>query len=284
MRLLLPLLLAISGHAGEWQAYDANRCVPYQDGQGICRIAWDWFVQNDGQVSCYSQNGGPWQGCESGTWSLRLLDCWPIATGQDVRVIVLDIAGIHADRVMELARKVSEADVSLLPLSRFYPDDVIAGIRSAVDAGAQIVVLPLGIVNPRGNDPLLLAAMEYGGTRGVAFVCAAPNDGRNLDTQPDYPCSWDLPYAIGVSCGMMDGTLYQFSAHGTNLLCFPGRNLVAAGVYYSGTSSASGVAAGCLAAMMERKPNRTPSRHKQALRYTATEAWNRVNFFAALNN
>lgn len=56
MRFLLSILclpLLAPAASVPWLPYDAERCVPYQTNPSICRTAWDWFVENNGEVSCY---------------------------------------------------------------------------------------------------------------------------------------------------------------------------------------------------------------------------------------
>jgi subtilisin family serine protease len=54
------------------------------------------------------------------------------------------------------------------------------------------------------GDPLLEDAIEAAGDAGIVFVAAAGNDGSDIDTQPTYPASYDLPNIISVA--MSDDT------------------------------------------------------------------------------
>lgn len=264
-----------------WLPYDPNRCVPYQTDNSICRTAWDWFVTATNEVSCYYQNGGPPQGCESGTWSLNLLQCWTLATGSGVKIAILDIDAIHGRRVKELCQKVCGADVQLAPIARYYPNVVAAAIIAIVDAGAQVIAMPFGIVNGSPSDPAVLSALEHGNTHNVLFVAAAPYDGRNVDANPDWP---NLPHLMQVNHGRMDGTLnLGYTSTGTNLLCFPGRNLVAQGVYYGGNSDACGVASGFVALLIDKHPTLSLAQIVNVLRATSDESWHRINAVRALS-
>ena len=274
MKITLSILLlgCLSATAGQvpWLAYDTNRCVPYQDNAAITRVAWDWFVDNHGEASCRCDIPNT---CESGNWSLRLPECWQLSTGAGVRIEVLDLAAIHGFRVAELCRKVTDGDVWLTGIGRYYPDVVSAAISNAVNNGSRVIVMPFGIVNGSPNVPPVSTALAYGGASNVIFVAAAPFSGV-----PDWP---DLPYLIQVTHGRMDGTInYGFTATGTNLLCCPGRNLVAQGVYYGCNSDASGVCGACVGLVWAKYPAKSNTEIVQLIRSTATEG--RINPLAAL--
>jgi len=216
------------------------------------------------------------QGCESGSWSLRLPECWTLSTGQGVRVDVLDQDSIHGRRVTELAGKVCD-EVRLVNIQRYYPETVSAAISNAVDGDARVVAMPFGIVNGSANDPRVMAALQYANLLNVVVVAAAPQSGV-----PDWP---NMTHLLQVNHGRMDGTInYGYTAIGEHLMLVPGRNLVAQGVYYGGNSDACGIAAGCVAILRAHRPDLTAAEVVTLLRRTADDVGQtrRINLLAAL--
>jgi subtilisin family serine protease len=84
--------------------------------------------------------------------------------------------------------------------------DVAAGIRYAVDNGADIINLSLGGAASR----IIRAALQYAVEHDVLVVAAAGNGGR---TAPDYPARYSFELANVLSVGAHDrfGTLASFS-------------------------------------------------------------------------
>ena len=102
-----------------------------------------------------------------------------------------------------------------------------------------------------GNDTALYAAMAKS---NMLFVCAAGNDGKNLNNMPVYPGSYDLDNVICVANIKSDGTINRLSNYSSRYvdLAAPGTDIYSTvpGDKYrnmSGTSMAtpyvSGVAA-----------------------------------------
>jgi subtilisin family serine protease len=104
-------------------------------------------------------------------------------------------------------------------------DNIAAGIRYAVDRGADVINLSLG--GP-GASSVLQNAVDYATTNDVVVVGAAGNDG---DTEPHYPAACDGVVAVGAVDNF--GNLASFSSRG------PWISIVAPGVSITTTSRVS---------------------------------------------
>ncbi|SCK02365.1 Thermophilic serine proteinase precursor [uncultured Eubacterium sp.] len=126
--------------------------------------------------------------------------------------------------------------------------NLIRAIKYAENNGADICNLSMGSY---GNDTALYTAIAKS---KMLFVCAAGNDGRNLDNMRVYPGSYDLDNVICVANMKSNGTLNRLSNYSSRYveLAAPGTEIYSTvpGDKYrnmSGTSMAtpyvSGVAA-----------------------------------------
>ena len=85
---------------------------------------------------------------------------------------------------------------------------IIRAIQYAEKNGADICNLSLGTTN---HDVALYQAIA---NSNMLFVVAAGNDGRNTDSTPSYPASYDLPNIISVANLNYDGNLHYSSNYG----------------------------------------------------------------------
>ena len=104
-------------------------------------------------------------------------------------------------------------------------DNIAAGIRYAVDHGADVINLSLG--GP-GASTILQNAVDYATTNDVVVVAAAGNDG---DTEPHYPAACEGVVAVGAVDNA--GNLASFSSRGSWI------SMVAPGVSITTTTRAS---------------------------------------------
>lgn len=92
-----------------------------------------------------------------------------------------------------------------------------------------------------GDDEILETFIDLVGKNGAVSVCAAGNDGANLDTYCTMPASLDSPYIISVAAANEKGELAQFSnysadevdiaAPGVNILSYVSYNCFNPAVY-----------------------------------------------------
>lgn len=227
--------------------YDNTRRVPFLQTPIYTRDEYDWWIRNTGQPSTLFLNGVP-QSTDTGNFDLAMDSVWSIqsnATG--IKIAVVDVAGEHSARIVELASKAAPgAAVSLFSGSRYYDNIIAPSIIAAIDSGAKIIVLATGwSVAPEQ----VLAAIGYGAGKDVVFVSATQD---NPGT-PDYPVINHFSNLLGVSAVDRAGELY-WSASDDSVVAAPGRNIVANGTYSSGTSYAVGIVAGCLALFRAKNP------------------------------
>lgn len=138
-------------------------------------------------------------------------------------------------------------------------DNIVKGIRWAVDAGVDIISMSLGCPRPIQN---IRKAIQYAESKGIPVFCAAGNSGRTKEIF--YPANY--PETIAV--GSIDETLTrsEFSNTGENLdFMAPGGKIFSTIPdnwygYMSGTSMACpfvvGIAALCLSYQRKKYPNK----------------------------
>ncbi|MDQ2584964.1 S8 family serine peptidase [Saccharothrix yanglingensis] len=164
---------------------------------------------------------------------------------------------------------------------------VMAGMRWAVDEGADIVNLSLGGYDSPGVDPLEEAVNRLSEETGALFVVAAGNGGRSRSI--DSPGSADAALTVGAV--RHDDDLAHFSSRGPRNgdgavkpdITAPGLNIVAARaadavigtpvgrrhLALSGTSMATPHVAGAAALLAQQHPDWTGARIKAALMASA---------------
>jgi subtilisin family serine protease len=100
-----------------------------------------------------------------------------------------------------------------------YDSDSIEAIEYAVlmkrDYGINLVAINASF-GGGGNNQLQKDAIAEAGNLGIAFVCAAGNDGADNDTAPFYPAAYDLPNIIAVAASDANDQLASFSNYGAN--------------------------------------------------------------------
>ena len=113
---------------------------------------------------------------------------------------------------------------------------IAAGIRWAVDNGADIISMSLGGPNPYGPT---LEAIEYANKKGVIVVAAAGNDGYAGKDTIGYPGKYEDTVCVGAY--REDGKIASFSSGGRAIdLATPGQNIVSCSHQGSGLVSMSG--------------------------------------------
>jgi subtilisin family serine protease len=258
--------------------------VPFYNGGGYTRdeqVNPSWWVTNDLAPSRLYLNG-VYQSQETGTNDLGLTVAWKIQTAGCQVGILAD--GAHGARVVDCFwQTVPVSFLYQYPLSRWYADAIAAGIEDCVSNGCRIVVVPGGIVpNQDTLEALLGVLLNH---PDVLVVWAAPNTSTaSMDTElVEYPYRWNLPNVLTVNSTDRNGNWYP-TATGTNCVAAPGRNIVAAGTYSSGTSYAAPIVAGIASLVWSKYPWLTAERLANTLRATATVTGpvRRINPVAAL--
>lgn len=275
MRLLLTILLACAGWSAKGQ-------VPFFSDATYTRdepTNPPWFVHNDGQPSRLFHNG-VFQSQETGPNDLNMAAAWQLQPdAEGVMVGVVDVVAAHGNRVQVLPGVIAPGvEIYLVAVNRWYPDVIGAGILECVSNGCRIVVLSNGYAF---SDVNLSNACQTALWSNVVIVCAAPNVAESLDTVADYPNEWRFPNVLTVTSTDRTGNLYPMAAWGAGVVSAPGRNIVSAGTYSSGTSYAAPIAAGGVALLAKRFPGQRAAAWLTVLRDTAGTAA-QINLASAL--
>jgi subtilisin family serine protease len=161
----------------------------------------------------------------------------------------LGVAGV-AWRARLMVVRVLDADAT------GWESDIIQGLGYAVDHGARVVNMSLGLASP---GPLLAQAVADAQARGVVLVAAAGNGGGAVL----YPAAY--PGVIAVGASDRSDARASFSAYGARLdLLAPGVDILSTwnGRPYfaqSGTSMAAPQVAGVAALLLARMPRAGPA-------------------------
>jgi subtilisin family serine protease len=157
---------------------------------------------------------------------------------------------------------------------------IASGIRYAVENGAQVLQMSLGIYLDNSMFPLTEAALAYAREQGVVAVISAGNErdtfGATRPSNPAFLANQNLAIAVGAVT--QDNQLATFSnPAGPNplpLVVAPGVDVLSTDLYQdynfrTGTSMAAPHVAGVVALMLEANPTLTPGQVEQILIDTA---------------
>jgi subtilisin family serine protease len=174
--------------------------------------------------------------------------------------------------------------------------DAAAAIHYAVNEGAHVINASW---SGPGYSTMLRNAINYARSRGVVFVAASGNEGRNNDRVSTYPANYDLANVISVGATDRRDRLASFSNYGSTQvdLAAPGEDIVSTvpgpdWAYMSGTSMAAPCVSGVAALLLGAQPDLGPPALRAALMQTVDPivggnstllSGGRVNAFAALN-
>jgi subtilisin family serine protease len=153
--------------------------------------------------------------------------------------------------------------------------DAIKGIRYAI--GLRNRGVDVRVINASwggGSESLALRqAISDANDAGILFVCAAGNDGENIDDVPTFPASYsiDQPNAISVGALNQGGSLASFSnfGHASVSVAAPGVGIFSTwpGSYNSlqGTSMSTPYVSGIAVLLWSNEPSLTPAQVKQRI-------------------
>jgi subtilisin family serine protease len=149
---------------------------------------------------------------------------------------------------------------------------IAKGIVAAVDAGANVISLSLGLTH---DARPVERAVEYAADRGVVLVAAAGNRGTDTAIMPcvDFPADRDEVIAVAAvddaflrAPWSSYGGEVALSAPAVDILSTHGATSWAR---WSGTSFAAPLVAGGAALLLERYPGLAPAQVKDVLQATA---------------
>jgi subtilisin family serine protease len=105
------------------------------------------------------------------------------------------------------------------PDMHIYDSDCIEAIDYAVmmkrDRGVNVVAINASF-GGGGRNPLQEEAIADAASLGIAFVCAAGNEGADNDATPFFPANYDLPGIVSVAASDENDGLASFSNYGAN--------------------------------------------------------------------
>ena len=155
-------------------------------------------------------------------------------------------------------------------------DNINSGIKWAIDQGADVINMSLGIEHTGGGLPHE-AVVNYARSKGVSIVAASGNDGQE---QLYYPGA--LPHVIAVGALDESGDIASFSTYGKQVdFAAPGTNIYSTYIgsdygFSTGTSHASPFVAGAIAllksyARQKYDTNLSDRQVKYVLKHTANK-------------
>jgi len=184
----------------------------------------------------------------------------------------IGVAGVNWD-VSVMALRVADDEGAM------WGSTIIEAIDYAREQGVTVINCSWG---GEGTDAMMYNAMAN--TPGILYVCAAGNEGVDLDEGYDfYPAGWDLPNILTVGWSDQSDQPSGLSNHGaTSVDVFaPGQTILStvpwtgspdtSYAYMSGTSMAAPHVAGIAALMLADDPSMSTTLLKRAIMASADE-------------
>lgn len=183
-------------------------------------------------------------------------------------------------------------EVSIMPV-RFLGedgsgslDDGIKSIDFAIEKGVQVISASWGASVPESQAAPLIEAVKRASDKGVIFVAAAANDGKNNDNTDVYPANARFENTITVAASTSGDGKPSWSNFGRAKvdLASPGDAIMStlpSNKYgnLSGTSMATPLVSGLVAFLKAQDPNLTGAQIKALLQTTGAK----VNIETACN-
>lgn len=183
-------------------------------------------------------------------------------------------------------------EVSIMPIRFLGEDgggDLNAGIKSidyAIEKGAHVISASWGATIPRNQAAPLIEAIKRADDKGVIFVAAAANDGRNNDKTDVFPANAGFPNTISVAASGASDAKPSWSNYGKSTvhIASPGENIMSTlpGDKYgnlSGTSMATPLISGVVAFLKAQDPSLTGAQIRALIQTTGAK----VNIETACN-
>lgn len=175
--------------------------------------------------------------------------------------------------------------------------DAALGIEYAIKMGAKILSNSWG---GGGFSQSLYDIISLANQNSIVFTAASGNDGRNTDSSPHYPSSYEQPNVISVGAITSEDILANFSNFGMKSVhvLAPGQAILSSvpGNKYAvmkGTSMATPHVSGIAALILSHEPELLPSEVRDRLIKTSNEILSvrrkvmsagRVNAYNAIHN
>ena len=175
-------------------------------------------------------------------------------------------------------------ELSMIPI-RFLGKDgsgdlngAIKSIDFAIEKGAHVISASWGAAVPRSQATALLEAVKRADDRGLIFISAAANDGKNNDKTEVFPANNGYPNSITVAASGPSDAKPSWSNYGTATVhvAAPGENIMSTlpGNKYgnlSGTSMATPLVSGLVALMLAQDKTLTGAQVRAILQTTGAK-------------
>lgn len=184
------------------------------------------------------------------------------------------------------------AEVSMMPLRFLGADgggtleDGIKAIDYAIEKGVHVISASWGASVPRAQAMPLVEAVKRADDKGIIFVVAAANDGKNNDVTEVYPANAGWPNTIAVAASNSNDAKPSWSNFGkANVhVASPGDGIMSTlpkDKYgnLSGTSMATPLVAGLVAFLKSQDPSLTGAQIRALMQTTGAK----VNIETACN-
>jgi thermitase len=192
---------------------------------------------------------------------------------------ILGAVGDNSRGISGMSQKVS------IMASRFLGADGSGDLMGAVKSidyatanGAHVISASWGAGVSANDAQPITEAIGRANDKGVIFVAAASNDGKNNDGYEVYPANTPLPNVITVAASGNGDTKPSWSNYGQAKvsLSAPGENIYStlpSDKYgnLSGTSMATPLVSGLVALMLSHNPNLKPTDVKALLQASGTK-------------
>jgi hypothetical protein len=143
----------------------------------------------------------------------------------------------------------------------------IEGVRYAKNNGAKIITCSFGNYEYVNSEKMAIENAP-----DILFVCAAGNDGKNVDITPVYPASYPCPNIISVAATDPSDNLCSFSNYGPSSVHVgaPGKDIPAQSFdskfyFITGTSFAVPHVAGVAGLVLSLDPSKKPTEIRQLI-------------------
>lgn len=174
--------------------------------------------------------------------------------------------------------------ISIMPL-RFLDEkgsgdlnDGIKAIDYAIEKGVQVISASWGASVPKATAQPLLEAIKRADDKGIIFVAAAANDGKNNDNTEVYPANNGFPNSITVAASNSSDGKPSWSNYGTATvhLASPGDGIISTlpkNSYgeLSGTSMATPLVSGLVAFLKSQDSSLTGAQIRAILQTTGVK-------------
>ncbi|MBX3040747.1 MAG: S8 family serine peptidase [Bdellovibrionaceae bacterium] len=176
-------------------------------------------------------------------------------------------------------------EVSIMPIRFLGPtgggdfNNAVKSIDFAIENGAQVISASWGATIARNKVTALIEAVKRASDKGVIFVVAAANDGRNNDKTEVYPANATFENTIAVAASTQTDAKASFSNYGkANVhVAAPGVGILSTipkdgYMEMSGTSMATPLVAGLVALLKAQDPNLTGAQIRALIQTTGAKA------------